>query len=106
MNEEYGTVTVADAFTTLGGPPAVDVIATCRVLSPGCAPAGAVTVKCSVTVCPGATVTGAGRLAVQPAGTCRANRACGIAESPWLTRVAVTVAGEPGVTVAGADRVA
>ena len=50
MSEEYGTVTVADAFTTLVGPPAVDLITTCRVLSPGCALDGAVTVKCSVTV--------------------------------------------------------
>src|ERR1700722_18993533 len=104
MSEEYGTVTVADAFTTVGDPG--DLISSCRVLSPGAAPAGAVTVKCSVTVCPGATVTGAGLLAVQPAGTCSVNRAGGIAESPSLTRVAVTLAGAPGVTVAGAARVA
>ena len=55
------------------------LIVTCSVLSPGWASAGAVTVKCSVTVCPGATVTGAGLLAVQPAGTFSVNRACGIA---------------------------
>jgi carbonic anhydrase/acetyltransferase-like protein (isoleucine patch superfamily) len=52
---------------------------TVSVLSPGAALAGAVTVKCSVTVWPGAMVTGGGLPTAQPAGALSVNRACGIA---------------------------
>ena len=37
------------------------------------------TVKRSVTACPGAMVTGAGLLTAQPPGAWSVNRACGIA---------------------------
>ena len=82
MSEEAATVTVADASTVLlrsSELPAVGLTVTVSVLSPGWALAGAVTVKCSVTVWPGAIVTGAGLLTVQPAGALSVNRACGIA---------------------------
>src|SRR5579872_7171820 len=66
LSEEYGTVTVAGALVVTLELAAVGATVTCSVSVPGAALAGAVTVKCSVTVCPGAMVTGAGLLTVQP----------------------------------------
>jgi len=61
------------------GGPASGVTETVKVRSPGSALAGTVTWKCSVTVCPGSMVTGAGLVTVQPAGAFRVNCACCIA---------------------------
>ena len=51
---------------------------TVRLRVPGAALDGAVTLKLSVTVCPGAMLTGAGLLTVQPDGALSVNCALGI----------------------------
>ncbi len=78
------------------------------MLVPAGAPAGTLTWKRAVTVWPGSTAPGTGPagVTVQPWGALRVNRACGIAKSPSLTTVVLTVAVEPGSMTSGAWTVA